>query len=144
MEATRFRFGSVLEWVFAAVIVAGAVALASFLLSEVPKVRAVMPLSAREAPAHATPAAVPPGAVSVPVLHLADGREVRIGDTVSGVTAHLGPAARASAETIERTAAHEDLTRVYEAAGTRFVLLFDTDRNGGEPRVAAIYLNAAR
>jgi hypothetical protein len=103
-----------------------------------------MPLSAREAPAHATPAVVPSGAVSVPVLHLADGREVRIGDTVSGVTAHLGPAARASAETIERTAAHENLTRVYDAAGTRFVLVFETARNGGEPRVAAIYLSAAR
>jgi hypothetical protein len=69
---------------------------------------------------------------------------VRIGDTVSGVTAHLGAAARASAETIERTAAHEDLARVYDAAGTRFVLLFETDGNRGEPRVAAIYLTAAR
>jgi len=140
MEATRLRLGSVLEWVFAAAFVAGVVLLISALLTELRTVRAVVPVSAGPAPAHETPAAVPPGAVSVPMLHLGNGREVRLGDRLSDVAVRLGSASRAAVEAFERTATHEDLTRFYEYAGTNFVLVFETLERNAEPRVAAIYL----
>lgn len=140
MEATRLRFGSVLEWVFAAALVAGAVLLGSTFLLEVRTVRPVVPVLAGAAPTHSTPAAVPPGAVSVPMLHLAGGHQVRLGDRISEVTALLGAASRAAVESLERTASHEDITRVYEYAGTSFVLVFEALERNVEPRVAAIYL----
>lgn len=140
MEATRLRFGSMLEWVCAAALVAGAVLLASTFVLEIRTVRPVVPVSAGAAPAHSTPAAVPPGAVSVPIIHLAGGREVRLGDRISDVTARLGAASRAAVESLERTASHEDITRVYEYAGTTFVLVFEALERNVEPRVAAIYV----
>src|SRR5687768_2565150 len=118
MEATRLRFGSMLEWVFAAAFVAGVLAIASALFSEVRNVRAIMPVIAGSAPAHEAPVAVPPGAVSVPLLLLEDGREVRLGDRLSDVASRLGAASRAVVESLERTAAHERVTRFYEYAGT--------------------------
>ena len=140
MEATRFRFGAMLEWVFAAAFVAGAVLLGSAFLLEVRNVRPVVPVSAGAAPMHSTPGAVPPGAVSVPMLHLTNGREVRLGDRISEVTALLGAASRAAVESLERTASHEDITRVYEYAGRKIVLVFEALERNVEPRVAAIYL----
>jgi hypothetical protein len=139
MEATRLRFGSMLEWVFAAAFVAGVVALGSVLLREVPNVRSVLPIVSA-APVHETPAAVPPGAVSVPLLHLGQGREVRLGDRLSEVAARLGAASRAAVESLERTATHEDITRFYDYAGTKFVLVFEALEKNAEPYVAAIYL----
>jgi hypothetical protein len=140
MEATRLRFGSMLEWVFAAAFVAGVLALASVLFNEVRNVRALMPVIAGSEPAHETPIAVPPGAVSVPMLLLGNGREVRLGDRLSDVASRLGAASRAVVESLERTAAHEHVTRFYEYAGTRFVLVFDALDRDAEPQVAAIYL----
>ena len=140
MEATRLRFGSMLEWVFAAAFVAGLVALASALLAGVPKVRSVLPIVSGAVPEHETPAAVPPGAVSIPLLHLGQGREVRLGDRLSEVAARLGAASRSAVESLERTASHEDITRFYEYAGTKFVLVFEALEKNAEPHVAAIYL----
>jgi hypothetical protein len=140
MEATRLRFGSMLEWVFAAAFVAGILALASVLFNEVRNVRAIMPVIAGSAAAHETPIAVPPGSVSVPLLLLGNGREVRLGDRLSDVASRLGAASRAVVESLERTAAHEHVTRFYEYAGTRFVLVFDALDRDAEPHVAAIYL----
>ena len=140
MQATRLRFGSILEWLFAAAFVAGLALLAASFLLEVQHVRPVMPVQAEPAPAHQTPTAVPPGAVSVPMLHLANGREVRLGDRLSEVTARLGAASRAAVESLERTATHEDITRFYEYAGTTFVVVFEALERNVEPRVAAIYL----
>jgi hypothetical protein len=140
MEATRLRFGSMLEWVFAAAFVAGLVALGSVLLTEVPKVRSVLPILSGAAPEHEAPAAVPPGAVSVPLLYLGQGREVHLGDRLSDVAARLGAASRAAVEALERTATHEDITRFYDYAGTKFVLVFEALEQNAEPHVAAIYL----
>jgi hypothetical protein len=142
MEATRLRFGAVLEWACAAAFVAAVVAFGSLLVSEMRNVRAVMPVIAGPAPVHDTPIAVPPGAVSVPMLHLANGRQVRLGDRLSDVAARLDAASRAFVESLERTSAHEHITRFYEYAGTRFVLVFEALERNAEPQVAAIYLRA--
>ena len=43
-------------------------------------------------------------------------------------------------QSVERAPNGERLTRFYEYAGTRFVLVFEPLRSEGEPRIAAIYL----
>jgi hypothetical protein len=140
MEATRLRFGSMLEWVLAAAFVAGVLALGTLVVNGLRTVRAVVPVLAGPAPAGDTSAVIPSGAVSVPLLLLGNEREVRLGDRVSDVVARLGAAARAGVESLEQTAARERITRVYEYAGTRFVLVFEALERQDEPRVAAIYV----
>jgi hypothetical protein len=140
MEATRLRFGSMLEWVVAAAFVAGVLALGITVFEELRTVRAVVPVLAGPAPVRDTSAVIPPGAVSVPLLLLGGEREVRLGDRVSDVVARLGAAARAGVESLEQTAARERITRVYEHAGTSFVLVFEALELQDEPRVSAIYV----
>jgi hypothetical protein len=86
------------------------------------------------------PAAVPPRAVSVPVLPFLDGKEVRVGETVSTVATRLGRAAESGRQEIDRGSLGERLTRFYEYAGSRFILVFEPFERNGEARVAAIYL----
>jgi len=140
MEAARIRFGPILEWLFAAAFIAGALALGSILVSELGTVRPVMRVIAGPAPVVETPAAVPPRAVSVPMLLLDDGRDVRVGDRISDVSKRLGAASGGGVEAIEREAMRERLTRFYELAGRTFVLVFEASERNAEPRVAGIYL----
>ena len=129
-----------LEWLCAAAFIAGALALGSVFLAEVRTVRPVMAVIAGPAPVVDTPAAVPPRATSVPMLFLGNGREVHLGDRVSDVVARLGAASRAGVEALERDAVRERLTRFYDYAGTKFVLVFEALDREAEPRVAASYL----
>lgn len=140
MEATRVRVESVLEWALAAAFTLGALAVGSLVVREFRTVSAVTSVIAREAPAPAAPAAVPPRAVSVPVLLLSDGKAVRVGETLSDVAARLGRQAEAGAQAVERAPNGERLTRFYEHAGSRFVLVFEPFERDAEPKVAAIYL----
>ena len=141
MEATRARFGSAIEWVLAAAFIIAAVVIGSIVVRELRSVSASMPVIAREAQVPvAMPAGVPPRAVSVPVLLLAGKMEVRVGDTVSAIAARLGRDAEVGSQTVERSRFGERLTRSYERSGTRFVLVFEPFEAGGEPKVAAIYL----
>jgi hypothetical protein len=144
MEATRVRVESVLEWAIAAALMLVALAVGSLVVREVRTVSAVTSVIAREAPdrdaAPAAPAAVPPRAVSVPVLLLPDGNSVRVGETLSDVAARLGRQAEAGAQAVERAPNGERLTRFYEHAGSRFVLVFEPLQRDAEPTVAAIYL----
>lgn len=138
MEATRLRFGSVLEWAFAVALVAGALAVGTLFLAGVRTVRPVMPVSAGPAPVSDLPAAIPPGAVSVPLLLLENDRAIRIGDRMSDVGARMAGTARASVEALERT--RDRITRIYQHGATTFVLVFDAHGGSGEPEVAAIYV----
>jgi hypothetical protein len=97
---------------------------------------------AREAsvPARPAPAAVPPRAVSVPILLLSDGTAVRAGESLSDVAARLGCQAEVGAQAVERAPNGERLTRFYEHAGSRFVLVFEPLEPEAEPTVTAIYL----
>lgn len=141
MEATRVRFQPVVEWVAAAACITTLFAIGSLAVREFRTVSAVTPVSAREPlPAVPPPTAVPSRAVSVPMLLLADGKEVRVGDSLSAVAAHLGRQAEEGRQTVERAAYGERLTRFYEHAGTQFVLVFEPFEVGAEARVAAIYL----
>ncbi len=142
MDATRIRIGAIVEWVVAAGFILVTLAVGSIVVREFRTVSAVMPVIAREAPAPVppTPAGVPSRAVSVPVLLLADGKELRVGETVSEIGARLGPRAWSGTPSIERAPNGERLTRFYEYAGTRFVLVFEPFERDAEARIAAIYL----
>ena len=79
-------------------------------------------------------------AVSVPLLLLGNGREVRIGDPASEVAERLGSAVRVLSESLERSAVRERLTRFYSDVSVQFVVVFEALERNTEPRVAAIYL----
>jgi hypothetical protein len=141
MDAARFRLGAIVEWAVAAAAIVAIVALASFADRQVRSVTAVTPVIAREAPAPAIapPAAIPPGAISVPLLLLGDGTKIDLGETASQVSARLRPSAEIAAPAVERAPHGERVTRTYELQGIRFRLVFEAFDKGAEPRVAAIY-----
>jgi hypothetical protein len=140
----RSRVASVLEWVVAALFLAATLTVASLLVRDL----RVQPL--RVGPAVAprpvtasVPSSIPERALSVPVLPLPDGRELRIGDTVSAVAARLGRAAESGRQEVDRGALGERLTRFYEYSGARFILVFEPFEQNGQARLAAIYLPAS-
>jgi hypothetical protein len=141
MDATRFRFGGIVEWAVAAGAIVAAVALGSLAEREIRTVNAVTPVIAREAatPLMATPAAIPPGSVSIPIVVLNDSKAIRVGDTVSDVRARLGRNAEVAPRATERIVNGERVTVTYEHSGIRFRLVFEPFDKGAEPRVAGIY-----
>jgi hypothetical protein len=142
MDATRARFGSVIEWILAAAFIAAAFLVGSIVLRELRTVSATLPVIAHEAQASTAipPAGIPARAVSVPVLLLPGGKEVRVGESVAAIAARLGREAEVGTQHVERARFGERLTRFYEHAGSRFVLVFEPFEQNGEPKVAAIYL----
>ena len=137
----RFRLAPVFEWVVAALFLIATLAVGSMILRELSPSqpgRGVVP-AARPLVA-SIPAAVPQRAVSVPLLPFLDGKEIRIGESVSAVAARLGRAAESGRQEIDRGSLGERLTRFYEYAGSRFILVFEPFERNGEARVAAIYL----
>jgi hypothetical protein len=141
MEATpvRVRIGSALEWLIAAAFLLATVAVATLIVRELrtaPRAAA----STRDASATSLPAGVPTRAISVPVLLLLDGKEVRVGQSVDHVSRALGRAAEVGRQLADRGALGERLTRFYEHNGTRFVLVFEPFERNGDLRVAGIYL----
>jgi hypothetical protein len=140
MEGTRVRVGSAIEWVLAAIFILAALAIGRVVVREMRTMSAAMPVIAREAAAPKAPAGVPARAISVPVLLLPDGKDVRVGDSVSQIAARLGREAEVGKQMVDRAPFGERLTRFYEHAGTRFVLVFEPFERNGEPKVAAIYL----
>jgi hypothetical protein len=140
MEATRVRFGSILEWLLAAAFVAGAASLVSIVFSEIRNVRPVIPVIAGEAPVNDIPVGVPPRSVSLPMLLLENGLEVRLGDRASDVAARLGDASRVISESLDRSEVRERVTRFYDHLGTQFVLVFEDVERNAEWKVSAIYI----
>jgi hypothetical protein len=137
----RSRLASALEWVVAALFLFATLAVASLLVIDLRR----QPYRAQPATEfHAVTATVPPTvperALSVPVLPLPDGKELRIGDTVPAVAERLGRAAESGRQEIDRGRLGERLTRFYEYSGARFILVFEPLELNGEPRLAAIYL----
>ena len=136
----RFRLTPVFEWVVAALFLGATVLVGSMILRELRPSPPLQVAPAARPVVTSTPAAVPARAVSVPVLPFLDGKEIRIGETVSVVAARLGRAAENGRQEIDRGSLGERLTRFYEYAGSRFILVFEPFERNGEARVAAIYL----
>lgn len=140
MEASRSRLGSFLEWLIAAALIAAVLGAGSVVVREIRTLRAVAPVIAEEAAVLDPPAGVPPRTVSVPMLVLADGQELRVGARASEVLALVGQAAQVGVDAVERAAGRERLTRVYSYIGSRFALVFEPAEADDDPRVVAIYL----
>jgi hypothetical protein len=140
MDATRARFGSLLEWILAAFCIAATLAIGSVAVGGFRTVSAVTPAVADEAPLADPPATVPSRAVSVPVLLLSNGVEVRVGDAAAEVAAHLGSEAAVGTPSVDRTPMGERVTRFYQSGSTHFVVVFEPFAGDGQIRVAAIYV----
>lgn len=139
--ATRVRFESFIEWAVAAAFIVAIAAAGALVVREFRTVNAVTPIIAREVPPDSlVPAGVPSRAVSVPVLLLADGKSIRVRESLSSVAQRLGRQAEVGVQSVERAPNGERLIRFYEHAGTRFVLVFEPFEREAEPRIAAIYL----
>jgi hypothetical protein len=140
--SVRTRFSGAVEWAIAVAFLAATVAVGSLIVREIQVAPAAGAASAgvtASAPAP-LPAAVPERAVSIPALPLADGGEIKVGETLSVVSRRLGRAAESGRQEVDRGALGERLTRFYEHEGVRFILVFEPFERNGEPRVAAIYL----
>jgi hypothetical protein len=57
-----------------------------------------------------------------------------------GLAARLGRAAESGRQEVDRGSFGERLTRFYEYAGSRFILVFERVERQGDVKVAAIYL----
>jgi hypothetical protein len=139
---TRLRLAPVLEWLVAALFLFATFAVGSMIFSGLRPAAAPGPRTAPTArPLIASiPAAVPTRAVSVPVLPFIDGKEVRVGETISAVASRLGRAAEVGRQETDRGKFGERMTRFYDYAGSRFILVFEPFELNGEARVAGIYL----
>jgi len=141
MEATHVRYESFLEWAVAVAFSVATIAVGTLVVREFRTVSAGTRVIARETPPPPdAPPGVPSRAVSVPVLLLSDGKDVRVGDSLAAIAARLGRQAESGVQSIDETPQGERLTRFYDYAGTRFALVFESFEAGGERRVAAIYL----
>ncbi|HET7619168.1 MAG TPA: hypothetical protein VF159_12790 [Gemmatimonadaceae bacterium] len=140
MDALRVSVGSVVEWLIAAAFLAATIAVGLLILQDLRSPRTPLPLPVARPAVAAMPTSIPAGAVSVPVLPFRDGKDVRVGDSASEVAARLGRSGESGRQEVDRGALGERLTRFYEYAGFRFIVVFEPFERGGEPRVAAIYL----
>ena len=141
MDALRLRLASALEWVVAAAFLVATIAVVSLILHDMRGTSIRAAGSPPVTPAvSAIPPSVPMGAVSVPVLSFGDGRDIRVGDTAATVTQRLGRAADTGREEVDRGRLGQRLTRFYEHAGFRFVLVYEPFERAGAPRISAIYL----
>ena len=137
----RISVRAITEWVVAAAILAGIIAGGSLALREYRTVAAILPVSAGAAVMPQVPtAAVPSGAVSVPVLLLRGKLEVRVGDAAAPVLQQLSGVRDVVAPSAERGPSGIRTTRTLDFDGRRFVLVIEEFENDAEPRVAAIYL----
>jgi hypothetical protein len=130
-----------LEWALAAAFLACAIGVGVLIVGEL---RAA-PIPPRATPvarvlSSSVPAGVPARAVSVPALPFQDGKQVKVGDSVSAVATTLGRAAEVGRQDVDRGSFGERLTRYYEYDGARFILVFEPFERLGEARLSAIYL----
>lgn len=140
MDATRRRFGSLLEWMCAALCTAGGGLLLSIAVHNVRDVPAVVPVIAQEAPNPAPIAGIPPGVAWVPLLLLQNNREVHVGDRLGDVARRLGPTAQLVSESREDVGRGIRATRFYTDVGIQFILVFDAANRDQEPRLSTIFI----
>lgn len=139
--SNRLRLAPLFEWLIAAAFLCATVAVATLVIRELRgPVRISAATPAARPLVNSVPAIVPARAVSVPVLPFLDGKEVRVGETALTIAARLGRAAEVGKQAVDRGTLGERLTRFYEYAGSKFILVFEAFERNGEARVAAIYL----
>ena len=137
-RTTTPRLSAAAEWLIAAAFLAATVTVVLMIAYELRTLPAVIAAPIVLEPS--VPASVPARAVSVPVLALADGTELRIGQTLSAIATQLGRAAESGRQEVDQGLTGVRLTRFYELRGTRFILVFEPAERLGEPKLIAIYL----
>lgn len=144
MVATRARISSLLEWLAALACIIAIAAIGSVIVRDSSSVSALTPVIAHEEAIPDPPAAVPARSVSVPLLLLGDGSELRVGESAAELSKRLGADAEVAAPATERTSTGERITRFYVAGGQRFAVVLESLGGDGQVRVAAIYLPSSR
>src|SRR5438552_3091016 len=135
MDAIRIR--GAIEWLLAAALIVLAFSSRSVIVRKFHTVTDVTPVIAHESTPRLTHDGVPARAVSVPLLVLANGVEVRVGDDAALVGERLGRHAEVGTEAIEGTPLGDRLKRFYQQGDTRFVIVFEASQHDADPRVAA-------
>jgi len=144
MDATRARISSLFEWLVALACILGVAAIGSVLMRDIGNVTAIAPVIAHEEALPDPPATVPPRSVSVPIMLLADGSQLRVGDVAADALARVGADSEVAPRTVDRTTLGERVTRFYAQNGQRFAVVLQRLAADGEVRITAIYLPAAR
>jgi hypothetical protein len=139
VEATRARFGSLLEWLAAAACIVAVLAVGSVLVREFRTVSAVAPVIAHEDTQPEASAAVPPGSVSVPVILLPNGAELHVGDKAADLASRFGADREAAPAAIERTGSGERVTRFYEIDGRRIVVVLAPQAGDEQIRIVSLF-----
>jgi hypothetical protein len=127
MEGTRFRLVGLLEWAIAAAAVVGLLAVGSVVFDDFRSVRPVVPVIAGAARSAVFPALARPGAVSVPMLVLPDGRTLTVGDAESTLD-FLGPRAQSAPAAFERFDSGQRELRTYRYSGMDFMVVTVADK----------------
>jgi hypothetical protein len=146
MEVTRARFGSLLEWALAAVCALAIAFLGALVVETLRTPRGLVRVNVEAAeqvgvpPALDPPAAIPPRAVSVPLILLNDGTALHVGDRESIISTKLTRAWQTGVDALERTATGNRITRAYDDGVRQFLLVFDPPAEATELRLTAIYL----
>ena len=145
MEVTRARFGSLLEWALAAVCAVAIAALVSFVIEALRTPAGIVRVNVEAAeaglrPLPDPPAAIPSRAVSVPMILLTDGTELRVGEREATIATKVKKAWKTGVDTLERTTAGNRITRAYDDGFRQFLLVFDPPEDSAELRLSAIYL----
>ena len=134
-DATRTRLSFTGEFFIAAAFLAATAVVGLLIVREL----RVSPRAFPVQPA-ATAETVPPDSVSIPALMLGETSEIRVGDRVEPALARLGAGATLIKQTSGPGVLGTREIRSYDLSGTRFMLVLEPFERGGEPRVAAIYL----
>src|SRR5690242_12926528 len=99
--ASRLHIAPIVEWLIAAAFLSATVGVASLVVRELQgPARVIAETPAARSLVASMPAAVPPRAVSVPVLPFLDGKEIRIGETAAAVALNLGRAAESGRQEV--------------------------------------------
>ena len=137
-DATRTRLTFTGETLIAATFL---IATALFGLLVVRELRVAPRAVAAEAtqPASAAEEA-PANSVSIPTLVLGEANEIRVGDLVQPALARFGADVKLVKQATSRGLLGPREIRSYDLSGTKFTLVLEPFERGGQPRVAAIYL----
>jgi len=144
MDVTRARVGSAVEWLVAVAGIVAVLAIGSVLVRDFRTVSAVTPVIAHEESVPDPPGSVPSRSVSVPVLLLADGSVLHVGDTADELARLMATGEEVAPAAIDRTFAGDRVTRFFAHSGQRFAVVLQPVRSDGQARVAAIYLPSSR
>jgi hypothetical protein len=139
MHATRLHMGTAFEWIVAAAFLLATFSVGLLIVRELGSMGSPSPRIIEES-APAPPAAVPAETISVPVLLLLDGKQIRLGDSLDKITGLLGREAEVGTQAVGHGPLGERLIRYYEHAGTRFILVFEPFERDGAPRVTGIHI----